>query len=118
MDPVVAVPPPRVHLETQTIDVDGFEVGVACAGRGAPLVLLHGFGVESLLYAQTLARLTRLGFRVVALDVPGHGRSDGVGACPPLSAYVERIDGAVRELGIAKCVIVGQSLGGRLARAL
>ena len=57
---------PRVMLEPQTVDVDGFEVGVATAGRGAPLVVLHGFGVESMLYAQTLSRLTHLGFRVVA----------------------------------------------------
>ncbi len=105
-------------LETETVDVDGFEVGVAMAGRGAPLVLLHGFGVESMLYAQTLSRLTHLGFRVVAIDVPGHGRSDGVGPFPKLDDYVHRIDGALRALRlqhIGPSVIVGHSLGGRLA---
>ncbi len=112
---------PRVLLETRTIDVDGFEVGVAMAGRGAPLVLLHGFGVESMLYAQALSRLTHLGFRVVAIDVPGHGRSDGVGPLPSLSDYVHRIDGALRVLRaehIGPCVVVGHSLGGRLALEL
>ena len=110
-----------VRLATETIEVDGFEVGVATAGRGAPLVLLHGFGVESMLYAQTLARLTRLGFRVVAIDVPGHGRSDGVGPLPVLSDYVRRIDGALRVLRarhIGPAIIVGHSLGGRLALEL
>ncbi|HEY1737100.1 MAG TPA: alpha/beta hydrolase [Acidimicrobiia bacterium] len=112
---------PRVRLEQRTLEVDGFEVGVAMAGHGAPLVLLHGFGVESMLYAQTLARLTHLGFRVIAIDVPGHGRSDGVGPLPSLSDYVHRIDGALRALRtehIGPCVVVGHSLGGRLALEL
>jgi pimeloyl-ACP methyl ester carboxylesterase len=109
---------PRVLLEPRLIEVDGFEVGVATAGRGVPLVVLHGFGVESMLYAQALGRLTRLGFRVVAIDVPGHGRSDGVGPAPALSAYVERIEGALKRLRIGRHVLVGHSLGGRLALEL
>jgi len=55
MEPDVGAAP-RAMLQTQTIDVDGAKVGVAMAGRGATLVLLHGFGVESMLYAQTLSR--------------------------------------------------------------
>ncbi|HEY3832003.1 MAG TPA: alpha/beta hydrolase [Acidimicrobiia bacterium] len=120
MEQIVATRP-RVLLEQRTLDVDGFEVGVAIAGHGAPLVLLHGFGVESMLYAQTLARLTHLGFQVVAIDVPGHGQSDGVGPLPSLSDYVHRIDGALRALrteGIGPSVVVGHSLGGRLALEL
>ncbi len=114
----LARPRTRVALERKVINVDGHRVGIATAGAGVPLVLLHGFGVESMLYAQPLARLTHLGFRVVAIDVPGHGRSDGIGPYPDMAAYARRIDRTLRKLRLGKTVLVGHSMGGRLAAEL
>ena len=106
---------PPVHLARHVVELDdGHRVGVAVAGRGVPLVVVHGFGVESLLYAQPLGRLAALGFRVVALDVAGHGDSQGVGAFPTVRDYTHLLTRAVRHLGIERAVLAGHSMGGRL----
>ena len=52
-------------------------VGVAVAGRGVPLVVVHGFSAEGFLYAQTLSRLVSMGFKVIAIDTAGHGGTAG-----------------------------------------
>jgi pimeloyl-ACP methyl ester carboxylesterase len=106
---------PPVHLARHVLELDdGHRVGVAVAGHGVPLVVVHGFGVESLLYAQPLGRLAALGFRVVALDVAGHGDSEGLGAFPTVHDYADLLDRAIAHLGIERAVLAGHSMGGRL----
>lgn len=96
----------------------GEEVGVAVAGSGVPLVAVHGFAAEGLLYAQTLSRLVAMGFKVVALDTPGHGATSAVGATARLEDYVALLKRALDELGIRRAVLAGHSLGGRLVTQL
>jgi len=106
-------PPARLTRHVLELD-DGHRVGVAVAGRGVPLVVAHGFGVESLLYAQPLARLAALGFRVVAVDAAGHGESAHLGVMPGFGDYVGLLDRALDHLGIRHAVLAGHSMGGRL----
>ncbi|MEZ5238620.1 MAG: hypothetical protein R2716_06605 [Microthrixaceae bacterium] len=62
------------HLARHEFELDdGHTVGVTVAGEGVPLVVVHGFSAEGFLYAQSLSRLVRMGFRVVAIDTAGHG---------------------------------------------
>ena len=104
-----------VRLRRQIVSVDGHDVGVATAGSGIPLVFAHGFGVESMLYAQTLARTAALGFRVIAIDVAGHGQSDATGWLPNFEGYVQRFARTVEILGIERAIFMGHSMGGRVA---
>jgi len=63
-----------VRLSKHRIQLsDGHSVQALVAGRGVPLVVVHGFAAEGLLYAQSLSRLVSLGFKVVAIDTAGHG---------------------------------------------
>ena len=74
-DGTVAVP----RLVRHTLHLaDGHQVQVAIAGRGVPLVVVHGFTAEGFLYAQTLSRLVSSGFKVVAIDTAGHGGTAGL----------------------------------------
>ena len=57
---------------------DGHQVGVAVCGRGVPIVLIHGFTAEGMLYAQTLSRIVAAGFKVVAIDTANHGSTQGL----------------------------------------
>lgn len=80
-----------------------------------PLVVAHGFAGQGILYSQTLSRLVSMGFKVVAVDVPGHGTTP----LPPLPAislpaYVERLSDAIDALGVRRAVYMGHSMGGRL----
>jgi pimeloyl-ACP methyl ester carboxylesterase len=114
-DPVAM---PRLARHQITLD-DGFEVGVAVCGRGVPLVVVHGFSAEGILYAQTLSRLVDLGFKVVAIDVAGHGGTLGLptGAAN-MQTYTALLGRVLDHLGIERAVFAGHSMGGRLVTEL
>lgn len=79
-------------------------------GRGPDLLLLHGWGFHSEVWAQCQAALAKR-YRVTVIDLPGHGRS--IGAEPDdLQGWVERL---CHDLPAA--VWVGWSLGGLVALA-
>src|SRR5438105_12938067 len=109
---------PQLARHLVTLD-NGHEVGVAVSGRGVPLVVVHGFSAEGILYAQTLSRITSLGFKVVAIDVAGHGATLGLPTgAGTLSRYTELVGMALNHLGVEKAVLAGHSLGGRLVTEL
>ncbi|MEZ5176915.1 MAG: alpha/beta fold hydrolase [Acidimicrobiales bacterium] len=111
---------PRPRLARHQISLaDGHEVGVAVCGRGVPIVLIHGFTAEGMLYAQTLNRIVAAGFKVVAIDVASHGSTQGLptgGA--NFEEYAKLLGRVVDELGIKKAVFAGHSMGGRLITEL
>jgi pimeloyl-ACP methyl ester carboxylesterase len=115
-EPVVLAP--RLARHEIVLD-DDHRVGVAVCGQGLPVVLVHGFTAEGILYAQTLSRLVGMGFKVVAIDVAGHGGTQGLptdGA--NLDAYVDLLGRVLDELGIRRAVFAGHSMGGRLVTQL
>lgn len=91
---------------------------MAVAGQGVPLVVVHGFAAEGVLYSQTLSRLVEMGFMVVAIDSPGHGATDSLPPFADLSQYVQLIASTIEALGIHRAVLVGHSMGGRLVAEL
>lgn len=115
-EPMVVVP--RLARHEIVLD-DDHRVGVAVCGQGLPVVLVHGFTAEGILYAQTLSRLVHMGFKVVAIDVAGHGGTQGLptdGA--RIDAYVGLLRRVLDELGIRRAVFAGHSMGGRLVAQL
>ncbi|MFN8052898.1 MAG: alpha/beta hydrolase [Acidimicrobiales bacterium] len=98
---------------------DGHTVGIAVAGAGIPLVVVHGFSVEGFLYAQTLSRLVGMGFKVIAIDTAGHGGTRGLPADgQDLRAYSDLLGRIIDDLGIERCILAGHSMGGRLVTQL
>src|SRR3546814_16134188 len=67
---------PRLARHQIVLD-DGHQVGVAVCGQGVPLVVVHGFSAEGILYAQTLSRPVDPGFTVLAVDTARTGRPPG-----------------------------------------
>jgi pimeloyl-ACP methyl ester carboxylesterase len=109
---------PQLARHLITLD-SGHEVGVAVCGRGVPLVVVHGFSAEGILYAQTLSRIVSLGFKVVAIDVAGHGATLGLPTgAGTLTSYTELLGQALNHLGVDKAVLAGHSMGGRLVAEL
>ncbi len=108
--------PPRGRLVT----VGGVRVHLLDAGRGAPVVLLHGnpgfvqdFAPDD--PAGPFATLART-YRVIAVDRPGHGYSErpsAAGATPAEQARLLRA--TLARLGVERPVLVGHSWGGALA---
>ena len=109
---------PRLVRHRLTLD-DGHRVSVAVCGRGVPLVVVHGFTAEGILYAQTLSRLVSMGFKVVAIDVAGHGGTQGLPTGGgSLSSYTALLRKTLDVLGIRHAVLAGHSMGGRLVTQL
>jgi pimeloyl-ACP methyl ester carboxylesterase len=109
---------PRLSRHAIHLD-DGHRVQVAVAGRGVPLVVVHGFTAEGFLYAQTLSRLVASGFKVIAIDSAGHGGTAGLSARGgDLAGYAALLGRTVDHLGIERAVFAGHSLGGRIVTEL
>ena len=82
------------------------------AGGTPPLLLIHGAGGNHLSWPPHLRRLDSV--RVMALDLPGHGRSAGPG-CTTISAYRDVVRAFVDGLGLDRFVLAGHSMGGAIA---
>jgi pimeloyl-ACP methyl ester carboxylesterase len=109
-----AVRLPRLARRTITLD-DGHQVAVAVCGRGIPLVLVHGFTAEGMLYAQSLWRLVDMGFKVVAIDTAGHGGTQGLPTGGgDFASYASLLGRVLDTLGIERAILAGHSMGGRL----
>ncbi len=114
----VEVTLPRLARHQVTLP-DGHTVGVAICGRGVPLVVVHGFSAEGILYAQTLSRLVDLGFKVIAVDAAGHGGTLGLPtSAQSMASYAALLGRVLDHLGVGPAVLVGHSMGGRLVTEL
>ena len=84
---------------------------------GAPLVLIHGWAISAYLWRHNIAALAGAGFRVHAVDLPGHGLSDAPleKGSYTLDALADDIAALMDALGLERAAVVGQSMGGRIA---
>lgn len=80
-----------------------------------PLVLVHGAGGSHLDWPPELRRLH--GVRVLALDLPGHGRSEGESG-PDTMQYAQAVGDFLNALSIDRAIIAGHSMGGAIAQLL
>jgi 2-hydroxymuconate-semialdehyde hydrolase len=103
--------------ETEAVvSVDGVRVHYLRRGRGAPLLLLHGFTVGSsrLTYGPSLEPLSEH-FDVIAPDLPGYGFSGTPDTLYTTADYVRFVVGFLDALGLEKVNLVGFSKGGAIA---
>jgi len=85
------------------------------SGAGAPLVLLHGIGLDRRSWDPVVPALAR-NFDVIAVDLPGFGDSAPGQADP--KALAEAVAGLLTELGVTSPHLAGNSLGGWVALEL
>ena len=98
-------------------DWKGTDVGLAAtvAGEGPPLLLLHGFTGSGAIWAEHAHRLR--GFRTIAPDLPGHGRSPDPGSADDLESIADCVVEILDREGIESASWLGYSMGGRVALA-
>ena len=101
-----------------TTTVDGLRIAYERAGRGPPLVLLHGYVGDG--RASWHPQLDGLSdeFTVIAWDAPGAGGSSDPPEAFGISGYADCLAGFIEELGLVDPSIVGLSFGGILALEL
>ena len=107
---------PVTRLATHVVRLaDGHRVGVAVGGRGIPLVVVHGFSFAGMVYVQSLSRLASMGFKVISVDVAGHGSSAALARRGhELDEYRRFLGQVLDALGVRRGLLAGHSLGGRL----
>ncbi len=98
---------------------DGTRLSTVAMGSGTPVVLAHGFAVDMHEWNVIAEDLVRRGFKVIAFDQRGHGRSDigsqGVGSRQMVDDYLA----VLRGYDVMGGILAGHSMGGFLAiRAL
>ncbi len=80
-----------------------------------PLILIHGAGEDRLQWPPELRRIS--GASVLALDLPGHGRSEGPGR-GRIEDYAAVLVGFLEALDVSRAVLGGHSMGGAIAQVV
>lgn len=94
-------------------------IAIEDTGRGAPaVVFIHGNSASKEIFAAQLRSPLRDRYRLLALDLPGHGASTD--AIDPhrtytIPGYASAVSEVLRSLGIERYFLVGWSLGGHVA---
>jgi pimeloyl-ACP methyl ester carboxylesterase len=105
----------RFHLTVRAPGHPPVRLYAEEAGRGSPVVLLHGLGASGYTFRKIAPALARR-HRVIAIDLKGHGRSD-----KPFDTNYSSHDQAVliywfmRQHGLRNVTLVGHSFGGQVA---
>lgn len=80
-----------------------------------PVLLIHGAGGSHLNWPPQLRRLS--GQRVFTLDLPGHGKSEGVGR-QDITEYTRSVYEFMKALHLSSAIVVGFSMGSAIAISL
>jgi len=99
--------------------VDGKPVFAATGGRPfsadqPAVVMIHGAGMDHIVWALPARSLAHRGRSVLAIDLPGHGRSEGA-ALASIGAMAGWLIRFLDAAGIAEATLVGHSMGSLIA---
>jgi pimeloyl-ACP methyl ester carboxylesterase len=103
---------------TKTIITRGAKIRYADIGKGRAIVLLHGFPFAlDMWFGNGFANVLAKKFRVIAIDLPGHGKSDCIGYVQKMELMAEVVKDVMDSLKLRRYVIAGHSMGGYVALA-
>jgi pimeloyl-ACP methyl ester carboxylesterase len=103
----------------QRIAIDQAEISLRdTGGSGFPLLMLHGAGSSKDVFARQFESELANRFRLVAMDLPGHGASSD--ASDPvrqysIRGYASAVAQVMGKLNIGRAVVYGWSMGGHIA---
>ncbi|MHB1948998.1 MAG: alpha/beta fold hydrolase [Gammaproteobacteria bacterium] len=103
-------------IHHQQVSLSGHTVFYNEIGQGSTILLVHGLFANKEQWNLMLPELAKQGFHVVALDLPGYGQSLGF----PMKDYdlnqqASLLHEFVKQLGIEKFHIAGNSMGGAIS---
>ena len=112
-------PPPALQFYAQSLVADGIRLHYYDSGPhpDTPVVLIHGLGDEADTWRHVFPALARWR-RVIALDLPGFGRSEKPRRAYTLAFFARTVTELLASLGIRKALLVGHSMGAAIAQRL
>src|SRR4051812_46240453 len=91
---------------------DGTEIYYKDWGSGQPIVFSHGWPLTADAFEDQMFFLAQRGYRCIAADRRGHGRSGQPWIGNDLDTYADDLAELVNVLGLKKAIHVGHSTGG------
>lgn len=104
---------PRTTVRHRTVEANGIRLHIAEEGEGPLVLLLHGFPECWYSWRHQFGPFAAAGYRVVAPDQRGYGRSERPGAVEEYTVLdlVGDVVGLVHALGESRAVVVGHDWG-------
>lgn len=87
-------------------------------GEGKDLLMIHGWVANKYQWVKWTNLLTKLGYRVWAIDLPGFGNSDSPENFWGINEYIETVEEFVKDRRMKNVTLLGHSLGSRLVLVL
>jgi pimeloyl-ACP methyl ester carboxylesterase len=103
-------------IASRTAEIDGAKLHYMTAGRGTPLILLHGYAETSLMWKPVIPVFAAR-FTVIAPDLPGIGDSGIPADGLDMKSAAIRIHDLAKSLGVQKAEVVGHDIGLMVAYA-
>ena len=97
----------QIRFRSKTITYD-------ISGEGQSIVLLHGF-IESRKIWENFSGRLSTEFKVLSIDLPGHGESDTIAEVHGMDLMAEVVKEVMDAEGIDEALLVGHSMGGYVA---
>lgn len=101
-------------MKQEFFEIDGLKIFTRIAGMGKPFLILHGWGVGHSSWVK-VQDILKQRFQVIALDLPGFGKSDLPKQAWDLNDYLNFVFKFLEHMEIKNCYLLGQSFGGRIA---
>src|SRR3989344_2332100 len=106
-------------LKEQDLELGGIQVhykeATPAGGQGEALLILHGWGASSESWILLQRALSKEGFRVIAIDLPGFGRTNPPAVAWGVQEYANFVERFVSAIGLDKFFLLGHSFGGQIA---
>ncbi|MEW6767207.1 MAG: alpha/beta hydrolase [Pseudomonadota bacterium] len=114
--PAAAQSPDKSAIQSRVTDVNGIKMSYLVAGKGDPVVLLHGFAETSHMWRPLIEQLAK-NHEVIAPDLRGFGSTSA-----PESGYTKKemaqdVHALVKSLGYSKIRLAGHDIGLMVAYA-
>ncbi len=92
------------------------KIAYTLSGKGRAVVLLHGFLGSTQIWDTFKDKLSKQ-FKVICIDLPGHGKSDCYGYIHSMDLMAQAVKAVMDSLRLKKYVLIGHSMGGYTALA-
>ena len=85
-------------------------------GKGKCIVLLHGFLLNTGIWSDLIPFLSKKN-KVLAIDLPGHGKSDCIGEIHSMELFADLVNFILEENNLTTTSLIGHSMGGYIGLA-